>query len=111
MQLSNFLRRLNRGLAVYRELGAATVVSRLRGRINYLLDRDDPEHAEWLRERARADAAFDAAHGTRTGGIQSITELKVVGKNAQHGSGHIASDPLYFTEMMGNLDLDLPNFT
>jgi SAM-dependent methyltransferase len=111
MKSSSFLRKLKRSLAIYRELGTAATVSRLRYHFDYLLGRDNPDHAEWMRNKAGADAAFDAAHGTQTGGIQKISDLTTVGENAQYGSGHIASDPKFFAEMMADLQLDLHEFS
>jgi hypothetical protein len=111
MKSSGFLRKLNRVVVVYQDLGLAAVASRLRRRFNQVVGHDDPAHAEWMRYKVSADATFDAAYGTQTGGIQEISDFKIVGENARYGLSHIASDPSYFAEMMADLHLDLSNFT
>src|SRR5258705_1489097 len=55
--------------------------------------------------------ACDAAHGTKTGGIQELFELNIVGENARHGLRHIASDPNSFVELMRRLDVDFGNYS
>jgi hypothetical protein len=111
MKSSSFLRKLNRAVVVYQDLGLAAVGMRLGHRFMRAVGYDDPAHAEWMRKKASVDGAFDAAHGTQTGGIQEISGLKIVGENARYAKNHTASEPCYFTEMMGDLDLDLNNFT
>ncbi|MBA2400366.1 MAG: hypothetical protein H0V72_17000 [Bradyrhizobium sp.] len=105
------VRRLNRVASVYRDTGVGGISSRLLRRIRSFAGRDDPQHARWLQQKQAADAAFDAANGTQTGGIQEIFDLNVVGENARHGLSHIASDPDEFSRMMTQLDLDLSTVT
>jgi hypothetical protein len=110
VKTSRFLRKLNRVAVVYQDFGLAAVASRVRRHLEIMVGREGPAHAEWIRCKASADAAFDAAYGTQTGGIQEISDFKIVGKNARYGLSHIASDPSHFTEMMADLHLDLNNW-
>ena len=105
------VRKFERLATVYRDVGLRGLSSRLLRRILNLFGRDDAKHAEWQRQKADADIAFDAAHGTKTAGIQELFELNVVGENARHGLRHIASDPNSFVELMRRLDVDFGNYS
>src|SRR5882672_7413379 len=89
MKTSRFLRKLNRVVVVYQDFGLAAVASRVRRHLEIMVGREGPAHAEWIRCKASADAAFDAAYGTQTGGIQEISDFKIVGKNARYGLGSV----------------------
>ena len=106
MRPATLVRKLNRIASVYRDAGVAGISSRLLRRLRRLAGRDDPQHARWLQQKQAADAAFDAANGTQTGGIQEIFALDVVGENSRHGLSHIASDPGEFARMIAELDID-----
>lgn len=104
-------RKLRRAWTVYRDLGPATAAARLTGKLKRLFGSDDPAHAAWLAQKARADAQFDQAHGVQTGGVQEIFSYTIAGANAQHGLSHIASDPEHFTRLVGTLEADLSQFS
>lgn len=105
------IRKLNRALVIYRDLGSAAILARLWRRLRQHFGRDAPSHAEWLRWKQAADIAFDSTHGTQTGGVQELFGFQIVGPHAQHGLSHIASDPGQFGAMMAELEIDLPNYT
>jgi len=106
-----FTKKLSRIAVVYRDAGIRGISSRLIGRTLRSIGCDDPKHAEWLREKAVADNAFDEVNGTLTGGVKEIFDLKIVGKNARHGLSHIATDPAAFLGLIGELDIDFASHT
>src|ERR1700682_2693760 len=111
MKPSSVLRKLDRAVALYQDHGLGAVAARLHRRFMHAVGSDDPAHAEWMRQKASADASFDVAYGTQTGGTQEISDLTIVGENARYGRNHVASEPSYFSGMMADLHLDLNNFT
>jgi SAM-dependent methyltransferase len=111
MKMKVIIRKFKRVITVYQEMGLAAVGSRLLRRIRLYFGSDDPNHARWLREKLAKDAAFDEAMGTRTGGVQSIFDLTIIGENARYGLSHIASDPAEFAAMMASLDIDYSTHT
>lgn len=94
-----------------RDFGPGTAASKLIRRALRLLGSDHPGHAKWLARKAEVDHRFDQEHGTKTGGIQEIFELTIVGDNARHGLSHIASDPGEFASLISTLKVDLSTFT
>ena len=71
MKLEAVVRKFDRLVTVYRDAGLKGVSSRLFWRILDLFGRDDAKHAEWQRQKADADIAFDAANGTKTAGFKN----------------------------------------
>ena len=111
MKPQAIVRQFERLVTVYRDVGLSGVGSRLLRRIADILRRDDTKHADWRRWKADADRAFDAAHGTKTAGIEELFGLDIVGDNARHGVRHIASDPAAFLASMRRLDIDFGNYS
>jgi hypothetical protein len=109
--ITTTIRKLNRAVVIYRDLGSLAVIARLWRRLRQRAGHDEPTHSEWLRWKQASDAAFDSAHGTQTGGIQELFGFQIVGQHAQHGLSHIASDPDQFVAMMAELEIDLRNYT
>lgn len=109
MKLEAVVRKFDRLVTVYRDAGLKGVSSRLFWRILDLFGRDDAKHAEWQRQKADADIAFDAANGTKTAGVQELFGLNIIGENARHGVSHIASDPNSFVQLIEQLNIDLGN--
>jgi predicted RNA methylase len=109
--IATTIRKLNRALVIYRDLGSLAVIARLGRRLRQRIGRDEPKHSEWLRWKQAADSAFDSTHGTQTGGIQELFGFQIVGQHAQHGLSHIASDPDQFVAMMADLKIDVRGHT
>jgi SAM-dependent methyltransferase len=104
MTFAVMARKLNRVAAIYRESGLRGLTSRLTWRIGR-------RNQAFLKWKSQADAAFDAFHGTDTGGVDELHKFKVVGANAKYGHSHIATDPKHFAEMMDGLAIDFAPFT
>lgn len=105
------VRKFDRFITVFQEAGVMGVSSRLLRRARQLFGRDEPKHAEWLRQKTDADIEFDSANGTVTGGVQNLFELNILGDNARHGTSHIASDPDSFTRLMGGLNIHFSSYS
>jgi SAM-dependent methyltransferase len=73
--------------------------------------RHSGRNQQWLDQKLAIDTKFDNAHGTQTGGIQELFDFRIIGKNARHGTSHIATDPHEFCEMMDELKIDFKDFT
>jgi hypothetical protein len=69
------------------------------------------EQIAFLNNKAAADAAFDAAMGVRTGGVQHLYDLTINSENARFGTNHVASDPTEFKRAMERIDFDLSGAT
>jgi SAM-dependent methyltransferase len=69
------------------------------------------EQRRYLKDKAATDAAFDAAAGVSTGGVQSLYGLTITSENARFGTTHIASDPGEFKRAMERVDFDLTDAT
>ena len=69
------------------------------------------EQTAFLNNKAEADAAFDAAAGVNTGGVQHLYGLTIQSENARFGTNHVASDPTEFNQAMERLDIDLRGAT
>jgi SAM-dependent methyltransferase len=65
----------------------------------------------FLQSKAAADAAFDAAAGVSTGGVQHLYGLTINSGNARFGTNHVASDPAEFQRAMQRIDIDLSGAT
>ena len=104
MTFAVIARKLNRVATIYRESGLRGLTSRLSWRIG-------GDNQRFLKWKAEADAAFDASHGTDTGGVEELHHFQVIGDNAQYGHSHIATDPTHFSEMMNGLAIDFATFT
>jgi hypothetical protein len=111
MSRSGIAKRINRFVAVYSDFGIKGISSRLFRRASRLIGRDDPKHTAWLRRKSATDGEFDAANGTRTGGVEEIFNFKIAGENARYGLSHIASDPAAFIDSVGKLDIDFGSHT
>jgi SAM-dependent methyltransferase len=103
---SAFYKKLQRAVAVYQEGGVAGLWRRVAGRVS-----GGQERSQWLQHKAQVDKAFDATHGTRTGGIEEIYDFEIVGENARYGQTHIATDPNEFAGMMDEIGVDFSSFT
>ena len=69
------------------------------------------ELTAYLDHNAAADAAFDAAAGVRTGGMQPLYDLTIASENARFGITHIASDPAELGRAMARIDVNLAGAT
>ena len=54
---------------------------------------------------------FDWQHGVRTCGEASISDLTLVGNNADHGVHYHPSHPKFLFEVFGSLKIDYPAYT
>ena len=106
-----FSRRLRRIQSVYADLGAHEVASRARRRLLKIFGRDTSGLSTWLQQKRKIDAAYDSEMEVDTGGIDELLELTIVGKNVQHGTSHIASNPDEFRAAILATDVKLDSFT
>ena len=111
MSIKRLQAQYRRSQALIREHGlrqfAALFASWFRARLGHV----SRGRKEYLAHKSGIDAAFDAEHGVRTGGVEYLYDLTIVGENARFGIHHIASDPSEFHLAMERLDIDLTSAT
>jgi SAM-dependent methyltransferase len=99
--------RFQRAWTMLRVHGPRAFASRLATWIRARFAVRSAEQASYLSHKAAADAAFDAAAGVNTGGVQHLYDLTINSENARFGVNHVASDPTEFRQAMERIDLDL----
>jgi hypothetical protein len=111
MNYKGLLGRAGRAWTMFRVHGprhfVATLATWIRGRFGS----QSAEQRAYLNNKAAADAAYDAAAGVRTGGVQHLYDLTIKSENARFGTNHIASDPTEFNRAMERIDFDLADAT
>jgi SAM-dependent methyltransferase len=103
--------RIGRAGQIYRDVGLRRLVMRVVHRLRRAMGWITVEEATWHRYKARIDAEFDEAHGVRTGGVDDLYGLSIVGPNARHGVSHIASDPHEFSQALAAVAVDHSRFS
>jgi SAM-dependent methyltransferase len=70
-----------------------------------------PKRARYRLAKARADAAFDARHGTDTAGVTHLETLDTLGPYRSVGTVHLASPREEFDAAIALVDLSLEQLT
>jgi hypothetical protein len=81
---------------VYRDLGPVGFGLQVLERLRYAVGLSSP----FFRHVAEVDATFDTVGKVDTGGVHRLTQMTIVGRSVDHGSGYIACDPDDFNEAM-----------
>ena len=70
-----------------------------------------PARRRERRLKEEKDRAFDARHGTDTGGVIELTQLAIAGASRDFGNSYWATDPDDFARLLGAIDIDHRAFT